>query len=735
MNRPTFIFNLLLVVAMLAGCQGQMVPVPPETQPTINPPVQMPAGLESFPQIAERSPDVEEDYEPVAENDTLRLYVKRETAAVLVEDKRDGRLWRSSPAGLAENTGTTANWRKQIELPVQVTYVGAERSQAKNIRPENGAFEYLPVENGLRTKYAFAKDDIAFDVIYRLNGDCLEAIIPDDSIVEGAASFLVDIDVLPFLGATQDGDDGYIIYPDGSGALMDFTSPHPQEVQRITSVVYGEDASGGLDVQSSIYTEEVVIPLFGLARDGAAFAGMITHGDFDATMNIARSGKGINYNHVWAQFLYRRQGRFSLTGGQPAWLYQPDRIGGDRQVRYCFLQGDQANYAGMAARYRTYLMEERGAKRLPENAPLMHVAFYLGTERRNWFLADMISMTTFDQAGDILDDLAADGIERLDVTLYAWNEGGTKGQYPKRMPVDDRLGGEDALRRLAQEVEARGQRLFLQDNYLLVVPGSPGVQPYLHAIRGVDGLPVGDSEQGFLLNPQVALRNFAARDLYAMTGLGADGLLLEAFADLTLPDKNTEYPLSREGFAASWMQVAAMSRQLFGAAAMEGSNAYALPHADRLDFVTVDSTHFDMFQETIPLYHIATHGLVQYSGQPYNLISDGKRMFLRHVEIGAMPSFIITEESSARLMRTGANMIYSSQYETWRDEIIRQYGVMETLAPLNNQFITGHRKLAADVYETVYEDGSRVIVNYSDTAYSDGAVNVPAQDFVLIGGN
>ncbi len=734
MKRPYILLNLLLALAILAGCQAQMVPVPPETQPTINPPVQMPAMLANFPQIAGRSPDVEAGYDAVAENDVLRLYVRRETAAIIVEDKRSGWLWRSSPADLADNTGTTANWRKQIELPVQITYVGEERSQAKNIRPENGAFEYLPVENGLHTRFDFAKDNIGFDMIFRLNGDCLEAIVPEESIQERETSYLVDIDVLPFLGATHDGDDGYIIYPDGSGALMDFTSPHPQEVQRITSVVYGEDASGGLDTVSSIYTEPVVMPLFGLARDSAAFVGMITHGDFDATMNVARSGKGINYNHVWAQFLYRRQGRFSLTGGQPAWLYQPDRIGGDKQVRYCFLLDDQANYSGMAARYRDFLMEERGAKRLTDAVPLMHVAFYLGTERRNWFLADMISMTTFDQAGDILDELAADGVQRLDVTLYSWNEGGTKGEYPSRLPVDKRLGGEEALKRLAQEVDARGQRLFLQDNYLFVTPGSAGVQPYLHAIRGVDGLPIGDSEQGYLLNPQVALRNFAARDLDEMASLGADGLLLEAFADLALPDKNTEYPLSRESFAASWMQIAAMSKQMFGAVALEGSNIYALPHTDRLDFVTVDSTHFDMFQQTVPLYHIATHGLVQYTGMPYNLISDGQRMFLRHVEIGAIPFFIVTEESSARLMRTGANMIYSSQFETWRAEIIRQYRVMETLAPLNNQFITNHRMLAAEVSETTYEDGSRVIVNYSGQAYTDGAVSVPAHNFVLIGG-
>jgi hypothetical protein len=729
---------IFLLLALLAGCAGTPPGVPADTTPRINPPLTLPAGLASFPAIQERHPDVPDDYEPAAETELLRLYYRKVSSAIIVEDKRSGALWHSSPADLADNTGTTASWRNQIEVPVQFTYVDAERAQSKTLRPERIGIETSPVQDGMQAVYTLDTTGIQFAVQYTLQDDCLRAILPDRFIKEESVNSLVNVEVLGFFGATHDNEPGYIFYPDGSGALMRFDTIHPEEVQRITSVIYGADASGG-GLRPSTGTagarQQVVMPVFGLSRGDSAYVAIISQGDFDTSVNVARSGKGINYNRVWAQLVFRRQGRFSLTGGQPAWLYQPDRIIGDREVRFCFLNDNQASYVGMASRYRDYLMKELGAQRMRHDTSLMHIGIFMGTERRTWFLSDMVSMTTFEDAREMLNDLAQAGVKDIDVTLWMWNQGFTSGKYPERLPVDSRLGGEKGLLSLSKDMHQRGQRLFLQDNYLLVAPGAKNVMPYVDAIRGVDGLPIGSNDQGYLLNPQVAMRRFAGRDFPKMANLGADGLMLESFASLALPDKNSVYPLSRESFAATWMQIADMARKQFGAVSMEGGNVYALPYADRLDFVSLDSTHYDIFDETIPFYHIATHGLVQYSSAPHNLISDGQRMWLRQIEYGAIPVFVLTKDSSAQLMRTGANGIFSSQYSYWRDEVIRQYKEMESLSPLSNQFIVGHERLAEKVFQTVYEDGSKIIVNYRTGPYTLGTLTIPAQDFVLVRGD
>jgi hypothetical protein len=729
------IWNLLLSAALFAGCggAGATIALPAETAPRINPPDRLPAALGDWPALGERNPGVPGDYDLVGESGTLRLYLKRATSALIVEDKRNGRLWRNSPADLKDNSKISAVWRRRIESPILVNYSGPDRGQAKVTNPQTMQMDYAPVEGGARATYRFPAEGFELGVVYAVRDDCLQVTLPADEIVESkAGNGLASVAVLSFFGATHDGEEGYIFFPDGSGALVRYTTSHPAAVQEISTVIYGADEIS--TSSDSHFQQPAVLPVFGQVSGDAAFVGMITQGDFDASIAMARSGQGLDYNHTWANFIFRRKGLFSLTGAQPTRLFEPDRIGGDRQVRYCFLAGERANYVGMATRYREFLIRERGARRMAAQPPLMHLAFFMGIERKTWFLRDLIAMTTFAEAQTILAQLAAAGVARVDVTLVNWNQGGVGGRYPQRLPVEPRLGGEGGLRALAADIRQRRQRLFLQDNYLNLRPEAQGVVPYLDAIRGVDGLPVSAGAQAYFLNAQVALRQFAAHDMPAMTGLGAGGLWLDDFAGLAVPDTNDRYPLSRENFAASWMQISDLAREEFGAAAMTGGNGYAIPHADALIAVPMDSTHYDLSDETVPFYQIVAHGLLSYTGEPYNLHNDGRRTFLHQVEYGAVPLFVLTEANSALLYRTEANGLWSTQYSFWRDELIRQYRQMEPLAPLTDQFIAGHARLAEDVYQTTYEDGTRVVVNYSTQPYAAGPLAVPAEDFVVIPG-
>jgi hypothetical protein len=165
---------------------------------------------------------------------------------------------------------------------------------------------------------------------------------------------------------------------------------------------------------------------------------------------------------------------------------------------------------------------------------------------------------------------------------------------------------------------------------------------------------------------------------------------------------------------------------------LDGGNLYALPYADRLENVPLDSTGYDLSDETIPFYQIAAHGLVQYAGTPINLAADPRNQFLRSVEYGAIPTFTLTQNDTALLSRTTANYLWSGQFSIWKDELVQDYQSMQTLAELQGQFIVGHEQLAEDVYQTTFENGARVIVNYSDKNFSTNGVMVSAKDFVIL---
>jgi hypothetical protein len=726
----TFVFLLFLLTSCTAGMNPLAVPA--DSSPRINPVLgNVPAALAAWPPF--NKPDsVPDGFQFAAEQNGLSLYISLETGSIIVVD-RSGAVWGSIPVGVDDNKDLTGVWKRRSKIPLLVQYTGADRSSVKVVRPEDAKVTISPVQNGARLDYVFEQQGFSFTAYITLEDNSLQITIPADGVKETGDNGIVSIQVLPFFGAQLDGAPGYIVYPDGSGILMSFTSPHRIEVQETSRPVYGEDTLIAPTTSAQPFTRQpILMPVFGLTAGADAFVGVITQGDFDSTISMSRSGKGLPYNRVWADFVFRRQGMFSINGELPVALYEPNRINSDHQIRYYFLSGDQANYAGMASRYREFLMAERGAKRISKNAPLLDLHFFMGIEQKNLFMHDFIMMTTFEDVRKILDNLASAGVTNLDVTLEGWNQGGADAHYPQRLPVDSRLGGETSLQTLSQAVKARGQKIFLLDDYLDILPNSSGAFPITDAVRGVDGLPVGDSTSGYYLNPQVALREFAARDIPKMKTFGVDGLYLQDFAALTVPDVNPRYPLGRENFAASWMQIAALSRAEFGSVIMSGGNTYALSYADRLENVPLDSTGYDLSDETIPFYQIAVHGLVQYSGESLNLAADPQMQFLRQVEYGAVPVFRLTQNDTALLARTTANDLWSAQFSIWRDDVIKKYQSMHQLADLQSQFISAHEKLSDDVYQTTFESGAKIIVNYSDSSFIAGGVTVPARDFVVV---
>lgn len=83
-------------------------------------------------------------------------------------------------------------------------------------------------------------------------------------------------------------------------------------------------------------------------------------------------------------------------------------------------------------------------------------------------------------------------------------------------------------------------------------------------------------------------------------------------------------------------------------------------------------------------------------------------------------------------MRTQYTYLYGTEYDLWKERTAARYKEYnEALGGVFNQFITGHRTVAAGVTETVYEDGTRVYVNYNYTDYSEGGLEVGARSYTV----
>jgi len=688
-------------------------------------------------------------YRVKAETDTLVLWFDETTSNLAVEDKRNGNLWRSAPDINKDELEVSGLWLDHMESPfVFSSTQDFERSKQNNTKRAAPEMTFEPVDGGVKVHYKFTSDGegIELSIIYKIVGDELVVSVPYKEFKEDKekGNHLVSLELLPFLGAATDNDSGYAFYPDGSGAITRFEPIHPPEYTRgYSEFVYGPDDFPWPQRQQTAQT--AMLPVFGMVKGEGAFLGIITQGEASAKVNFSPSGQVVNLYRTSAELVYRRNYTAYLRRGVTAEKIAEDPIAGDREVRYIFLDKASASYSGMAMRYRQYLIEEAGVQPIELAEYPLHLRLFMGIQKPMLVFQQFVAMTTFEQAGTIVEDLMGNrGVQSVDLTLVGWNRGGWYQNWPRRLPVPSQLGGSKGLKALTDKMKELNVPVYLEDNYVEAFRDAGGFAPRVDVVRAVNKLPIVNPRDNdhLLLSPMVALR-FAQRDIPELAKMGVSGEEFLYFGEVMFPDYNArslpkgQTVLERDGTADTWMRIADLSRNTLGKSAAHGANAYLFGYVDALRDLPMRDSGYIFADETVPFMQMVLHGLIPYSGETANLRYDARRQFLRQIEYGALPVFELTWKSSVELEPTEYNRLFSSEYKLWADRVQKEYQEMARIfAPLVNQRMVKHEKLANKVFQTTYEDGTRIVVNYNESPYEAGDVRVDALGYTVIpGGN
>jgi hypothetical protein len=169
---------------------------------------------------------------------------------------------------------------------------------------------------------------------------------------------------------------------------------------------------------------------------------------------------------------------------------------------------------------------------------------------------------------------------------------------------------------------------------------------------------------------------------------------------------------------------------------ISGGNAYALPYVDSVVNVPLSNSGFNITDREVPFYEIALHGYIDYAGQALNM-SDEQTMHhhvLKALETGSNLNFTWFYANSSSVKETEFDYLFSANYRNWIDEAKSAYKeVNAVLSKVRTQPIINHSMLEKGVYQTTYEDGTTVIVNYNDYAIKVKGDAVESMGY-LIGG-
>lgn len=683
----------------------------------------------------------------VAENANLQLYIEPDVTQFIVYDRRNGKLWRTNPPGPHDRI-PSALWRTHAQSQITFSYTDAKRRQIKQTDPltEGATVTYEPIRDGVRVVYTMNTRGFVITTDYILGPDYLEVRIPDSGLQENDEFVIVYLELLPFFGAATDNDEGYMVFPDSSGAIAPFHSDHGRYAKQFEEYVYGPEDYPFVEYDPMRpVNRQVPMPIFGLKHHDGAFLGVITQGEYDAKVVAAPSGYIVDYYRTNAKFVVRREYLAPLRRNANVQTVESRRIAVDRAVRYYLLPEDRASYTGMALRYREHLIDtlnlQPGRVAGDDGIAPIHIRIFQAVSQQQLVFDTLITLTTFAQAREIVETLKANGVKELDVTLVGWTHKGYAGRYPRRLPVSGPLGGEAGLRAFVQWANEQGVRVYLDDNYVDAYEDNGGFSTRTDVVRSPAKLPISGFGIGFagtryILSPGIALRDYASRDIPRIANFGVNGLDFERFGWTLISDRNAHYTAERYQVAETWSEIVKLARSHMGGAIIQGGNIYMLPLADKVLRAPMEDTTHLFASRSIPFYQIAVHGIVPYHGWPGNLRSEPRREFLKNVEYGSLPVFELTYEDSSKLKDAERyNVLFSSQYAVWEDTVLEEYRIQgEQMGYLQDVAIVDHNELDNLVYETVYEDGSRVVVNYRRTEWTDGNVVVGPLDFVHIGG-
>lgn len=587
-------------------------------------------------------------------------------------------------------------------------------------------------------------------VEYTLEDGDLKVRLPADEMYCSAASTGIEtLSLLPYFGAPESGAEGYFLLPDGSGAVMEFYNGSEHAGQVMFSEVYGENLS--ISKEEKIYSlSQTVFPVYGAKIGNSAYLAVIEKGDAIARLN-ALPGTDTLAARAWADFnildtqiVYAK----SLAGAgdiakNSYTKEQSEPYSGDIAIRYHFLDGDAADYSGMARYYRDKLFPNG-------NSAAETVPFYLETvsaidytEKRAGFTKHTVStLTTFEEAAEMSETLRRAGVTRQKLILSGWQKNGWQTGYANSQKVNSAAGGENGLRELAAKLKNNGAEFFPETDVQLVYPSaiSGGVDKSLTARSLVQQLTrvfkykQSDFQKNgvaaYGMNAEYTQKAIASAAEYN-SKLGISGLSLRYAAQYVIPDYKegsvTNRAQAMEKLADSAEKAAESGMSLLS---RTGNAPVAVHTGDIVELPLYSNGNYNCTYP-VPFAAMVYSGNIDYAGKAANLSGTGDRDILKMIESGAGVYFAMAARADNNIRSSTFDRYYSICFDDLSDTAVSTYKKVATaLNGVYGSRIERHERLQPNVYKTVFENGTYFIVNYNGYEITADGLTVAAAGYI-----
>lgn len=731
-NRKRIIYSVLAIILVfnsyfLAGATANKI----NEEKDKSPHMETPLDPLSIP--------VDVSGRPTFENENYKLYLEEGTLGLMIEDKASGFVYESTKT----DDNSNASWKGFLNSGVTVEFYSQRSTMPERVDLAKGnakkTFTYY--KNGFDVVIQYPAYEFSMCLEVRLLEDGISTFVKESSITEGETYKLGSIYLYPMFGATKlDDIKGYMFVPEGSGALIDLKDNHGKYKTPYTKKIYG--ANAGIDKfgTSEFYRpavtepEDITIPVYGMiySNDRQGFLGIIEEGQYNAEILAYPNGVTTEYNWITTKFNFREIYTMQTAESSGVPTYEKTPYIRDIGIRFKLVSGERANYTGLAKTYQNYLIDQGVLKKQEDNFQVK--LDFFGADSKKWFIFDVVvPMTTVDQIKHIITDLVQSDIKDMVPVYTGWQKKGTSLNYGSgNYKIESKLGSENKLLGLMEELQAQNINLVLEQDLLWANP-KRFYNTSKDIVKGINQIIVQEPTNAWIFSSMYYLTPTKSIELAKKFRNRYEDTIVDRIALKKIPNTLFSYYAggdiySRGDTANKYVEI--MKEFDSMDLSMEKPGDYMWEYTSQYYDMPLSTSNYSYLSKEIPFLPIVLKGYIPYWASYSNFEANETKFFLKMIEYGAYPSFLLTKESPNQLRNTNSSYIYTSEYEVLKPMIKDYYEkIGEALRLVEGVGIASHNYVEDNVVSVVYENGVRFFINYSNKDFNQENVTVPAMSF------
>ena len=653
--------------------------------------------------------------------------------AVVYKTLENGAYWSDILYDSFLQGNGSANGNSPISITVVDTKTFEEDIVTSYSQKDNLNIQCKKIENGIRVIYFFSTYKIAIPLEYTLeNGNLRISIITKNILEDGTDYKLRGVSIAPYLCTVPNGaQNGHLLVPTGTGALMS-TAERAEGMRTYTGEMFGEDAARRHP--NDITDDEAIrLPAFGAYGDGRGIMGIIDKGagSVDITAQAGNDKRG--YSNIYPTFNVRGYDSFEYTyHGE----YQGirERVNEnittqEMSVVYYTLYGADADYNGMAKKYRDYLNQNKMIEKSSADNNPYSISFWGGTTITKSILGipkeETIALTSYSKAEKIVKELEKQIGSLPAVRLYGYGDRGVSpGIVAGGKKYPSVYGSKKELASLVNATKATD--FFVDSDIVNFSKSGAGFSVSSDSAKTA----VMYKAELFKITPvrvtEEAEAHYAIQrgELFDAANIvfkkakknNLPGVSFSTLGTTSYSDYTDDKYISKGDIDIDVKSILNTAKENGYKTAVSGANSYAACAADAIFDVPVDNGLYSVFDKEIPFYQLVFHSYKPMYSNAVNLYENVDYAIAKSMAYGMGLGYAIIGEYEDQSDDLDEYRLYAMLYEDNKEDIhniLIAKNYKKVYSAIADSQIESYVMAENGVSTTTYSNGVKVYVNHT----------------------